>query len=46
MTENIAVVTRAPDFVWMSYRGARMFTGSLPEDSHPKSSHIAVLGNN
>ena len=34
------------DFIWMSYRGSQMFTGSLPEDSRSNSSHIARLGNN
>ena len=46
MTLNIVKVTRAQDFVWMSYRGAHMPTGSLPEDIHPKPSHIVRLGNN
>ena len=36
---------RALDFVWMSYRGAHMLTDSLPEGSHPKSSHIVRLSN-
>ena len=30
----------------MSYRGAHMLTGSLPEDSHPKYFHTARPGNN
>ena len=46
MTENIIVVTRALEFLWMFCRGAHMFTGSLPEDNHTKCSHIARLGNN
>ena len=35
MTLNIVVVAKALNFVWMSYKGANMLTGSLPEDSHP-----------
>ena len=37
MTENIVVVTRTMDVVWMPYTGTHMFTGSLPEDSLTKS---------
>ena len=37
------MVARAQVFVWMSYRGAHMLTGSVPEASYPKSSHIARL---
>ena len=40
MTLNIVVVTRAVDFVWMSFRVSHMLAGSLPEDSHVKYSHI------
>ena len=39
MMGNTVVVARALAFVLMLYRGAHMFTGSLTEDSHPKSSH-------
>ena len=46
MTLNIAIVARALDFIWMSYRGPHMFTGSLKEDSHQKFSHLTILGNN
>ena len=40
------MVIKARDFLWMSYRSPHMLTGSLPEDSHPKSSHTARLDNN
>ena len=40
------MVTRALDFVWMSHGDAQMLTGLLPEESHPKSSHIMRLSNN
>ena len=33
------------DFVWTSYIGLHMLTGSLPENNYPKSSHIERLGN-
>ena len=46
MTLNIAMATRILHFTWMSYRGPSMLTGSLPEESRPKSSHIARLDNN
>ena len=46
MTLNIAVVKKALDYVWMSYGGAHTLTGSLPENSHPKYSHIVRLDNN
>ena len=46
MTLNVAVMAWSLDFVWMSYRGTYMLTGSLPEDNHPKSAHIVRLGNN
>ena len=36
--------TKALHLVWMSYRGRYMLTGSLPENSHLKSSHKAILG--
>ena len=38
MTEY-SMMIRTLDFVWMSYRGLHMFTSSLPEDSHFKSSN-------
>ena len=34
------------DIIWMSYRDPHMLTGSLPEDSHSKSSPVARFGNN
>ena len=40
MTENIAVMTSVLNFLWMSYRVPHMLIGSLPEDRHPKSSHM------
>ena len=40
------MVTRAMDIIWMPYRGPHMLTGSLPEDSHSKSSHVARFRNN
>ena len=43
MTLNIAVVTKALEFAWMPCRGAHMFAGSLPENSHPKYSHIGTV---
>lgn len=43
MTLNIAMATRILDFTWMSYRDPNMLTGSLPEESRPKSSHIIRL---
>ena len=46
MTLNAAMVTRALDFVWMSYRGPHMLFGSLSEYSHRMSCHTAKLGNN
>ena len=46
MTSNNAMLIRALDFIWMFYRGPHMVLGSLPEESHPKSSHVARLGNN
>ena len=46
MTLNVFMLTRVLDFLWMSYRGAHKLDGSLPEDSHPKSSLIVRLGNN
>ena len=46
LTLNISVVARALDFVWVSYRGPHMLIESLLENSHPKSSRIARLGNN
>ena len=39
-------VTKALEFVWISYKAAHMLTGSLPENNHPKSYHIVRLGNN
>ena len=33
----------SPWKIWKPCRGARMLTGSLPEDSHPKTSHIVKL---
>ena len=33
-------------FIWMSYRGPPMLTGSLLEESPPKFSHKARFGNN
>ena len=46
MTVNVFMLTRVLGFLWMSYRGAHKLDGSLPEDSHPKSSLIVRLGNN
>ena len=46
MTSNNAMLIRALDFIWMFYRGPHMVLDSLPEESHPKSSHVARLGNN
>ena len=46
MALNITMVTRPLYFVWMSYRGTHMLTGSLPEDGHSKSFNTARLGNN
>ena len=46
MTLNIEKVTRTLDLVWMPYRGAHLLNGLLPEDSHPKLSHVVTLGNN
>ena len=46
MTSNNAMLIRALDFIWMFYRGPHMVLGSLREESHPKSSHVARLGNN
>ena len=46
MTLSIVVVTNALHFLWMSYRGAHMLTGSLLEDSYPKYSHTVRPGNN
>ena len=45
MALNIAMVTRTLDFVWTSYIGLQMLTGSLPEKIYPESSHIVRLGN-
>ena len=46
MVVNIAMVIRILDFVWTSYIGLHILTGSLPENSYPKFSNIARLGNN
>ena len=46
MTLNIVVVRKAIDNVWLPHRGAHMLTGSLPEKSKTKYSHIVRLGNN
>ena len=46
MTLNIVVVRQAIDIVWLPYTGAHMLTGSLPEKSKTKYSHIVRLGNN
>ena len=46
MTLNIVVVARALGYAWMSYRGPHMLNDSLPEDSHQKCSHIALLDKN
>ena len=46
MTLNIIVVRKAIDIVWLPYTGAHMLTGSLPEKSKTKYSHIVRLGNN
>ena len=40
MNLNVAMMTRVLELVWTSYRGDHMLTGSLPEDSYPKSSHV------
>ena len=37
---------RALEFVWMPDRGLKMLTGSLSEDTHPKSSQIVRLSRN
>ena len=42
---NIAMVTRALEFECTSCRDLHMLTGSLPEESYPKTSHIVRLGN-
>ena len=46
MTLNIFMVGRTLEVLWMFYRGAHKLAGSLPEDSHRKSSPVARLGNN
>ena len=46
MTPGIVVLTKALDFLWISYRGACMLTSSQPEDSHSKYSGLARLGYN
>ena len=47
MTEYCCGDTKSLDFLWMSCRDAHMLTASsLPEESHPKHSHIVRLGNN
>ena len=46
MAVNVAMVTRILDFVWTSYIGLHMLTGSLPENSYPKFFHVVRLGNN
>ena len=43
MTLNIAMATGILDFTWMSYSGPNMLTGSLPEETRPKSSHLVRL---
>ena len=46
MALNMAMVTRAQDFVWTSYRGLYMLTDYLTKENHPESFHIAKLGSN
>ena len=47
MVVNTAMVIRILDFVWTSYIGLHILTGSLPEhNSYPKFSDIVKLGNN
>ena len=45
ITLNIVTLTRTMSCMDVS-RGLHIFLGPLPEDSLPKFSHIARLGNN